>query len=168
MANPYLGELRTFAFGVIPKGWAPCNGQLLPVNQYQALFSILGTTYGGNGQTTFGLPNLMGAVPISSGGGYSIGQNGGSINVTLTAAQNPSHTHGARASTTPVSFASPSSTALLGPINNVQVFSGSLNSASALSLAAVTTMGGQPHPNLQPYQAVNICVAITGLFPSRN
>jgi microcystin-dependent protein len=165
--EPYIGEIRIFSFNFNPKGWAMCNGQLLAINQNAALFSILGTTYGGNGQTTFALPNLQGNVPIHSGGGTTVlGQVGGSANVTLGANQF-SHSHAVSANATPNAYgatnnfpasAPPAAKALYGPAAN-----------TAMNPAILSSAGGSvPHNNLQPYLVVNFCIALSGIFPSRS
>ena len=175
MSNPYLGEIRCFSFGFAPKGWAQCNGQLLPINQNQALFAILGTTYGGDGRTNFALPDLQGQAPAHFGAGFLLGQTTGVVNVTLDTTQIPAHTH------TIVSqivepggatehSATPSPTAAIGPSNPDGLYNTSVGSNSVtLAPSALSSVGGsQPHPNMQPYLVLNFCVAIQGVFPTRN
>ena len=164
MAEPFLGELRIFSFNFAPQGWAMCNGQLLPINQNQALFSILGTTYGGNGQTTFGLPNLRGQVPMHVGAGHVQGEQAGQESHTVTINEFPTHTHLATVSQNNGTLNSPATNflaaaAIYGPVNNFQ----------PINPQTVTNTGGsQPHNNMQPYLVLNICIALQGIFPSRN
>ena len=170
----YLAEIRHFAFGFAPKGWAQCNGQLMSVNQNQALFSLLGTTYGGDGRTTFGLPNLQGNVSISSGtmtGGpsYNLGQVGGSASVTLTTDQMPTHQHVANGSATQVSTAAPGPSVLPGTFPSAGNYSDNGSSVSPMGAQTVGNAGGgQSHENRQPYTVLNICICLQGIFPSRN
>lgn len=167
MATPFIGQIQMFGFNFAPRGWALCNGQTLPINQNQALFSILGTTYGGNGTTNFLLPNLQGrtAMQFGTGPGLSqrnLGQTGGAENVTLQTTQMPSHNHTASANNGTAGVGSPAgATWAQGPYSASS--NASMNPAD-LSL----TGGGQPHPNQPPYLVVNFCIALQGLFPSRN
>ncbi len=165
MSEPFLSEIRIMSFGFAPKGWALCNGQLLPINQNQALFSLLGTTYGGNGQTTFALPNLQRRTPIHVGNGHTLGEAAGSESVTLTQAQMPMHLHALMA--TNANGATPNPTgAVLGAVNNLYSNATGLTS---LHPASVTSVGGsQPHNNLQPYLTLTFCIALQGIFPSPN
>lgn len=154
------------SFEFAPKGWALCNGQLLPINQNQALFSLLGTTYGGNGQTTFALPNLRGRLPIHVGSGHTLGEAGGATAVTITQQEMPQHIHFAVASKTAAETNVPSNTALLGAVNNVYGPAGNL---VAMAAGEITSIGGsQPHTNMMPYLALNFCIALQGIFPSPN
>jgi microcystin-dependent protein len=162
----YLSEIRVFAFGFAPKGWAQCNGQLLPINQNQALFSLLGTNYGGDGRVNFALPNLQGRTMMHTSGSFPIGQSGGEATHTLTVAEMPAHTHQAQASSNGVSVNTPAnnfwpSAAAGNPYGNQPSLS---MAANALSSAG----GNQPHENRAPYLTVNICIALVGIFPSRN
>lgn len=166
MAEPFLAEIRLFSFQFAPQGWAFCNGQLLPIMQNQALFSLLGTTYGGDGQTTFGIPDLRGRTPVHQGNGVALGQSDGEEVHVLFSAEMPSHTHTVRASSAPAVSKT--------PVNGVWA----TPAASGYSSAAPdTTMapgaikdsaGGQGHHNVQPYVTVNFCIALQGIFPSRN
>jgi microcystin-dependent protein len=170
MGSPYIAELRIFSFGFAPKGWALCNGQTLPINQNQALFSLLGTTYGGNGVTTFQLPNLQGSVPVhmgqlQGGSAYVMGQVGGAASVVLTNNQT-GHSHIPSAATAG-STNSPTSAypAGSGTITNFATAS----DGNTMAAAMVPSVGGsQPHQNIQPTLVLNICIALVGIFPSRN
>lgn len=169
MAEPYLSEIRVFAFGFAPKGWALCNGQTLPINQNTALFSLIGTFYGGNGTTTFQLPNLQGCVPLhmGTGGGstYTIGEQGGETNVTLTLNQLASHSHSVNANSAADANV-PSSSVVPGG-GGLSVYGAA--GAVAMNNAIVGFAGGnQPHSNVQPYLVLNFCIALQGIFPSRN
>lgn len=166
MSTPFLAEIRMVAFPYAPKGWALCNGQLLPINQNQALFSILGTIYGGNGQTTFALPDLRGRSPVHPGSQVSLGQVGGEENHTLTVAEIPAHTHQAAGDANSASVASPTGNVWAASDNNP--FSSNAPD-TAMNPASVGTAGSsQPHSNQQPYLAVNFVIAVQGIFPSRN
>lgn len=165
MAEPFLSEIRLFSFNFPPKGWAFCNGQLLPINQNQALFALLGTTYGGNGQTTFALPDLRGQAPIHVGNGHALGENAGSTNVTLTQQQMPEHLHLLNATNNSGSTANPNG-AFPGAFNNGYQAPTQL---TTLHPESVSNVGGsQPHNNMMPYLVLNFCIALQGIFPSRN
>ena len=162
--TPYLSQISVFAFGRTPSGWLPCNGQLLPINSNQALFSLLGVTYGGDGIRTFGLPNLQGRVPLGYAGDNPQGTLAGVENVTLTTVQMPAHTHPVVASSSTASLVNPVAT-------NFPANSGNGNYAAAANTlldGGSSPSGGQPHSNLQPYQVAQYCIAITGIFPPRN
>ena len=164
--EPYLGEIRLFSFAFPVKGWALCNGQLLPINQNQALFSLLGTMYGGNGQTTFALPDLRGRMPIH--GDTSQGASGGAESVTLTLAQMPSHTHTLLASDNNTHAPSPVGRAFGSVEQNGLNRFRPLDGSAALHQSSVTQAGGgQPHNNMQPYAVSNFQIALQGIFPSR-
>jgi microcystin-dependent protein len=160
-----MSEIRIMAFGFAPRGWAQCAGQLLPVNQNQALFSLLGTTFGGDGRTTFGLPNLLGSTAIHRGNGFQLGQRGGEQAHVLVPGETPPHTHSAYA--TPVAGNSPiPADNYLGGADN---FYGPLNNTTSMSPSTIANSGGgQPHNNLQPYLVLNFCIALQGAFPSQN
>ncbi len=175
MANSaYIGEVRNFAFTYAPKNWAQCNGQLLSVNQNQALFAILGTTYGGNGSTTFALPNFQGRVPVhagtSAGTGYALGQQGGSATVGLSGSQVAAHNHIANGSTLAPNTNAPGNGVLPGTLSSgTGYFTTDGSQPSTMSPNALANAGaGQSHENRQPYLVVNACICIAGLFPSRN
>jgi microcystin-dependent protein len=166
MANPFLSEIRIFSFSYAPQGWAMCNGQLLPINQNQPLFALLGTTYGGNGQTNFALPDLRDRVPIHFGNGHTLGERAGEAAHTLTISELPTHLHQAQAATADADAAIPSATTMLAGFNN-----GYTNPASLVALqpSTISNVGGsQPHQNEQPYLTVNFCIALIGIFPSPN
>lgn len=165
MATPFLSEIRIFSFTFAPKGWAFCNGQLLPINQNQALFSLMGTTYGGDGKTTFALPNLQGRMPIHEGAGFTLGQVGGEQNHTLISPEMPLHTHAATASSNPANAgAAPGNFWANG---NQPAYASNAN--ASLAPATVNNIGGsQPHDNMPPYLVLNFCIALSGIFPSQN
>lgn len=170
MAEPFLSEIRIMSFNFAPRGWALCNGQLLPINQNQALFALLGTTYGGNGQTNFALPNLQGRNPIHTGGSHTLGELGGAQAHTLTIAELPSHTHqlnatgsasAARVATPTGNLASPQEANSFGAAGTTSNF--------PMSPGSISTVGsGQAHLNMQPFLVLNFCIALQGIFPSMN
>jgi prepilin-type processing-associated H-X9-DG protein len=165
MAEPFLSEIRLFSFVFAPKGWALCNGQLLPINQNQALFSLLGTTFGGDGRVNFALPDLRGRVPIHVGSGHTLGERGGEQAHTLSIAEVPSHVH-ALAAGTGAPTAVPAN-ALLGD-GHVAAYKPPQELA-ALAAPSVTNVGGsQAHLNMQPFLTISFCIALQGIFPSPN
>jgi microcystin-dependent protein len=170
MAEPFLGEIRIMSFNFPPRGWALCNGQLLPINQNQALFSLFGTMYGGDGRVNFALPNLQGRVPIHNGNGITQGQVGGEIAHTLTISELAAHNHFVNVSTGDTNNASTAGVNnYWGQVaDNSTVFN--TNAAnSAMNAGVVTNNGGsQPHNNMQPYTVLSFCVALQGIFPSQN
>lgn len=165
MSTPYIGQIQLFPFNFAPKGWALCNGQLLPINSNQALFSLVGTFYGGDGVRTFALPNLQGLVAIGQGAGYNLGAVGGEAFHTLLQTEIPPHTHTLVASSGTPNQASP-----------IGHFPAAYAGAKLYSTPANTTLGtgsspgggSQPHENRPPFLVLNFCIAITGIFPSRN
>lgn len=166
MAEPFLSEIRIFSFNFPPRGWALCNGQLLLIQQNQALFSLLGTTYGGNGMTNFALPNLQGRVPIHVGNGHTLGEAGGQEGVTLTTNQLPTHTHLAIGSANAAGVTIPSNNLLSQSPAGLYAPPASL---VALDASSVSSIGGsQAHENRQPYLTLNFCIALQGIFPSWN
>jgi microcystin-dependent protein len=166
MSEPFLGEVRIFSFGFAPKGWALCNGQLLPINQNQALFSILGTTYGGDGRTTFALPNLMGRTPMHVDGNFPLGASGGEVAHTLLIGEMASHTHAAVGSGNPADQVSPQASVwAVAPQNSYNT----ATDGTQMNVASIGTTGAtQPHDNMSPFLVLNFCIALQGIFPSRN
>jgi len=166
MAQPFMSEIRIMSFGYAPRGWAMCNGQLLPINQNQALFSLLGTTFGGNGQTNFALPDLRGNVPIHVGGGFTLGQKGGEQAHTVTQGEMPAHNHFVQASTVNGNTDTPQNDIFSQVLN---VYRGAPDNATTLNPATVSNVGGsQAHLNMQPFLVLNFCIALQGIFPSPN
>jgi microcystin-dependent protein len=166
MSEPFLSEIKIVSFNFPPKGWAFCNGQTLPINQNQALFALLGTTYGGNGQTTFNLPNLRGRVPIHFSKSHNLGEAAGSTSVTINIQQLPTHLHGLQATSVTATLDAPGGN-LLGkaPISAY----GTPDSLTPMNPATVSSVGGsQPHNNMMPYLVLNFIIALQGIFPSRN
>jgi len=181
MGTPYLSEIRIMSFGYAPKGWAMCNGQLLPIQQYAALFSLVGTFYGGDGIRTFALPNLQGRAPLHMDGQFPIGQVSGQASHTLTINETPAHSHAlnakaVNADVTPPgivpgpTFALAQALADLGagktpaPVSNYSTAAAN----TTLAASAVSQTGGAPHENRQPFLTLNFCIALQGIFPSRN
>jgi microcystin-dependent protein len=174
MANPFLAEIRIFPFNFAPKGWAFCDGQILPISQNTALFSLLGTTYGGDGKSNFALPNMQGSAPMHPGQGpglslHDLGESGGSDTVTLLESESPSHSHSPQAVGQNALQSVPGPTNLLAHSNGA--FAYQENSSSGLvnmSFSAIAPVGGsQPHNNLQPYLTLNFCIALQGVYPPR-
>lgn len=166
MAEPFLSEIRIMSFEFAPKGWALANGQLLPINQNQALFSLLGTTFGGDGRVNFALPDLRGRTPIHVGSGHTLGERGGEQAHTLSIAELPTHTHGANASSQPGNEAVPTGALLGSPLNLSYAGPSSLTALNSASIA--NTGGSQAHLNMQPFVTLSFCIALQGIFPSPN
>jgi microcystin-dependent protein len=179
MATPYLGEIRAVGFNFAPSGWAFCNGQLLDISQNDALYSLLGTTYGGNGTTTFGLPNLQGRVPMHQGTSSQmttvLGQVQGTTQVTLTTATMPAHTHTITVGQLPAGGvvdrqAAPQPTTYLSNSNNDGIYNSTSPTldATAANGAIGVSGGSQPHENEQPFLVITFCIALQGIYPSQN
>lgn len=166
MSEPFLGELRLFPISnYAPRGWAFCDGQILPINQNQALYSLLGTTYGGDGRNTFALPDLRGRVPIHVHPSIPLGTSAGEASHTLTVNEIPQHTHQVMASSANATATNPTGNTWA----QVSAPYAQANSLTPMNSAAIGTAGGsQPHSNMQPYQAMHFCIATTGIYPSRN
>ena len=175
MADPFVAEIRIFGFNFAPKGWAQCNGQILPISQNTALFSLLGTVYGGDGKSTFGLPNLQGSSPLHVGNAqpgqglstYDLGQIGGAPFVTLLQSEMPAHNHALRCATQDAADVSiPSNTSSFAQSAGGSMFQTTAN--AQLNFQATSVAGGsQPHNNLRPYLVLNFCIAMQGVFPQR-
>ncbi len=174
MANPFVAEIRIFPFNFAPTGWAFCDGQILPISQNTALFSLLGTTYGGDGKSTFALPDLQGRAPMHPGQGpglslHDLGETGGSDTVTLLESEIPNHSHSLTGTTNDANLKIPTATVALAKPANQPIY----GAATATPLVAmspqalVPTGGDQPHNNLQPYLTLNFCIALQGVFPPR-
>ena len=167
MAEPFLSEIRIFSFGFAPKGWALCNGQLLPINQNQALFSLLGTTYGGDGRVNFGLPNLQSRAPMHFGSGHTLGEKGGEQAHTLSIAELPTHVHTLSGTSTAASQPVPTGTFLATTAATDPIYSAP-SSLVAMSAGALANAGGsQAHVNMQPFLTLNFSIALQGIFPSQ-
>ena len=169
MSEPFLSEIRLMSFEFAPKGWALCNGQLLPINQNQALFSLLGTTFGGDGRVNFALPDLRGRVPIHVGSGHTLGERGGEQAHTLSIAELPTHTHAFNVTATDATASSPA------PVGTLQLGTAALDiyraptGLAAMNAATMSNTGGsQAHLNMQPFLALSFCIALQGIFPSPN
>jgi microcystin-dependent protein len=167
MAEPFLSEIRIMSFGFPPKGWATCDGQLLPINQNQPLFSLLGTTYGGDGRVNFGLPNLQGRAPIHMGSGHTLGERGGEQAHTLSISEIPTHAHSLVGTSTTGSLIIAAGN-LLGASPS-QIYQAPDNNLAAMNPASITNVGGsQAHLNMQPFLVLNFSIALQGIFPSQN
>ena len=170
MASPYVGEIRMFGGNFAPAGWAFCNGQSLPISENEVLFQLIGTTYGGDGQQTFALPNLQSRLPVHMGNGFVIGQAAGVEQVTLTTSQTPAHNHALLATSNAASGTAPSSSVLPGRTTIATVTPyGSDAPFTPISPAAISVVGGsQPHSNMQPFLCINFIISQFGVFPSQN
>lgn len=174
MADPFVAEIRIFPFNFAPKGWAWCNGQLLPLSQNTALFSLLGTTYGGNGKSNFALPDLQGRAPMHPGQGpglslHDLGEMSGSETVTLLESEIPSHTHTLRASNQTADIQEPTSATSVAKASSALPFAASGGPLVSMSFNSLTPAGGdQPHNNMMPYLTCYFCIALQGVFPPRS
>ena len=166
MSTPYVGEIRIFAGNFAPAGWLFCNGQLLPISENETLFQLIGTTYGGDGQSTFALPDLQSRVPIHKGNGFVQAEAAGVESVTLLNSQMPIHSHAYLAATNPASIASPSGT-ILAESSQINMYIADDPSAQLASNAIGPVGGSQPHENMQPYLCVNFIISLFGIFPQR-
>jgi microcystin-dependent protein len=172
MTEPFIGQIQPLAFAFAPRNWAQCNGQILSIQQNTALFSLLGTQFGGNGTTTFGLPNLQSRAPIHAGNSFFQGEEGGQEQVTITLNTMPAHNHAFVGASTDGNSANPADNFALAkafkPSGNADSFYGVDSSPQPLNAASVSPVGGNgPHTNIQPYQVINWCIAMSGIFPSR-
>lgn len=167
MAQPFVGEIRMFAGNFPPVGWMFCDGQLLPISENETLFTLIGTTYGGDGESTFALPNLQSRVPIHQGNNFTLAETGGVEEVTLTTSQIPVHTHAMIASTADGGQNNPQNNVLATTPVGITIFFEDPPSAN-MSASAISPVGGsQPHTNLQPYLAVNFIISLFGIFPTQ-
>jgi microcystin-dependent protein len=165
VAEPFLSEIRIMSFTFAPRGWALCNGQLLPINQNQGLFSLLGTTFGGDGRVNFALPDLRGRTPLHVGGSHTLGERGGEQAHTLSIAELPTHTHPFNASQANANVPTPGNS-MFGTSNNMYAAPANLTSINAQT---ITNVGGsQAHLNMQPFLTLSFCIALQGIFPSPN
>jgi microcystin-dependent protein len=169
MSQPFVGEIRMFGGNFAPAGWAFCDGSVLPISENEVLFNLIGTTYGGDGQTTFRLPDLRGRLPLHQGNGFVIGQAAGVEQVTLTVTQTPAHTHPLLATGSPASTAAPAGKALATAAAATITPYGTDAPTGPLSAQAMSSVGGsQPHSNVQPYLCVSFIISLFGIFPSQN
>ncbi len=169
MSEPFLAEVKIVGFNFAPRGWAFCDGQLLPINQNQSLYSLLGTTYGGDGRTSFALPDMRGRTPIHIGNGHKRGQKGGEETHTLASNEMPQHDHQLRASSTDGDAPIPTNFILARTANQLYANYTTQSDLVSLKSGSIPNVGGgQAHENMQPYLAVNFIIALQGLFPSRN
>jgi microcystin-dependent protein len=169
MSQPYVGEIRMFAGNFAPAGWMFCEGQLLPISEYETLFNLIGTTYGGDGQSTFALPDLRGRLPIHQGGGFTLAENGGVEQVILGVQQIPAHSHPYVATGNPDNTGSPAG-ALVGQLASgglVKLYSGVAPTAAMAASSIGSTGGSQPHSNFQPYLCISFIISLFGVFPSQ-
>lgn len=176
MSTPYIGEIRMFGFGRTPSGWQACDGSLLPISEYDTLYNLIGTTYGGDGQNTFAVPDLRGRLPIHQGQGpglssYVIGQQSGTETVTVLSTQMPQHTHSLQVTTAAASGNTPGNTLLPGSISGDSIYvSDTVTGATAVAMSGQSTTfsgGSQPHENCMPTLTVQFCIATNGIFPSQ-
>jgi microcystin-dependent protein len=165
MAQPYVGEIRMFAGNFAPAGWMFCEGQLLPISEYETLFQLIGTTYGGDGQSTFALPDLRGRLPVHQGNGFVLAETGGAEEITLTVSQIPAHSHPLVAGTSLANDSTPQNT-VLAQATTVDLYQTEDPGANMASQAIGALGGSQPHTNFQPYLCVDFIISLFGIFPS--
>ena len=165
MAQPYVGEIRMFAGNFAPAGWMFCEGQLLPISENETLFQLIGTTYGGDGQSTFALPDLRGRIPIHQGNGFVLAETGGAEEITLTVTQIAAHSHPFLATTNPGATTNPQPN-LTSNSPNVQVYIEDVTGVNMSAQAIGSTGGSQPHTNFQPYLCIDFIISLFGIFPS--
>ena len=166
MAQPYVGEIRMFAGNFAPEGWMFCDGSLLPISENETLFALIGTTYGGDGQSTFALPDLRGRIPVHQGNSHTLGEASGVEEVTLTTQQIPAHTHPLLAANAVANDPNPTNN-VLGESSAISLYQ-SGNPAAAMAAGSITSTGGsQPHTNFQPYLCINFIISLFGIFPSQ-
>lgn len=169
MSQPFVGEIRMFAGNFAPAGWMFCAGQLLPISQFETVFTLIGTTYGGDGQTTFALPDLRGRLPVHQGNGFVIGENGGAETVTINTTSMPAHSHPFVGTQTTATGTVPAGNVLAGSTGATVSPYGTDAPLTGLAPQSMATVGGnQPHSNLQPYLCVNFIISMFGVFPSQN
>ncbi len=166
MAEPFLSEIRIMSFVFAPKGWALCNGQLMPINQNQGLFSLLGTTFGGDGRVNFALPDIRGRAQIHVGSGHTLGERGGEQAHTISIAELPQHVHVANASTTPATTGAPSASVMLSTSAGSFAYGVPQSLVPMLSTSVSSVGGSQAHLNMQPFLTLSFCIALQGIFPS--
>ncbi|HRC84222.1 MAG TPA: tail fiber protein [Thermoanaerobaculia bacterium] len=165
MAQPYVGEIRMFAGNFAPAGWMFCEGQLLPISEYETLFNLIGTTYGGDGQSTFALPDLRGRLPVHFGSGFVLAETGGAEEITLTVSQIPAHSHPCLVTVNPGTVPNPLNNAVAAS-PNIDLFIQDVTSVSMGASSITSTGGSQPHTNFQPYLCVDFIISLFGIFPS--
>ena len=168
MSDPFLSEIRLMSFNFAPRGWALCNGQLLPINQNQALFSLLGTTYGGDGRVNFALPDLQSRVPIHFGNGHVLGERAGTASHSVSIGELPAHSHSLAASTAQATTTQPSPTVMLAQSSGANLYAAASNLVAMNPTSIASTGGSQAHENRQPYLVLSVCIALQGIFPSQN
>ena len=168
MSEPFLSEIRIFSFGFAPQGWALCDGQLLPIDQNQPLFSLLHTTYGGDGSVNFGLPNLQGRAPIHMGNGHTLGEQGGEQTHTVSISELPTHVHTANATRAASTTNVPVNTSVLAQSTSSQLYTAAANLVAMAPNSLGNIGGSQAHLNMQPFLVLTFCIALVGIFPSQN